>query len=85
MVDIKSILSKRSSMLSSIDQLESYLYDYIEEVIEIVEGNTVEELIDTHGQIEAAMLIYCYAILVDKTCNAVIDKLENIDNTNMPD
>lgn len=83
MVDIKSILNKRSSMLSSIDQLESYLYDYIEEIIGIVEGNTMEELIDIHGQIEAAMLIYCYATLVDKTCDGVIDKLYN--NTDMPD
>lgn len=83
MVDIKSILNKRSSMLSSIDQLESYLYDYIEEIIGIVEGNTMEELIDIHGQIEAAMLIYCYATLVDKTCDSVIDKLYN--NTDMPD
>lgn len=84
MIDMKSILNKRSSMLSSIDQLESYLYDQIEDIIDIVEGNTMEELIDLHGSIEAAMLVYCYATLVNKTCDAVIDKIVD-NNTDVPD
>lgn len=76
-IDLQSILNKRAKMLATTDQLESYLYDNIDDIINIIESTTTEELWEKHGSLEAAMLTYCYAILVKNTCDDIIKKIKD--------
>ena len=79
---LQSVYNKKASSLAYIDQLECVLYDHIEDIINIVEGQSTDELIDKYGGLESSLITYAYSILVMKTVDEVVEKLEqNITET----
>ena len=74
---LKRIKNKQASTLASIDQLDSWLGEHIEEVIDVIEGNSSEDLVDKYGMLESTLMVYAYSILVTKSTDDIVNKLEN--------
>ena len=72
--NLNKLKMKQATATASVDQLESYLYDNISAVHDLILNATSEELIDNYGEIEACLMTYAHALLVLKTSNEILER-----------
>jgi hypothetical protein len=73
---LRTVKNTQAVAIASIDQLDSWLGEHIEEVVDLVEGNTADELVDKYGLVVSTLIVYAYSVLITNTTNDIVKKLD---------